>query len=97
MTDCYWEEWLKYTDPLREVVLNQLLQKLTVTTAIIGACNEEQCWKTCAVGWAPSAEQRVKLDTASEQTPIYPRTVPSRLADVGPRRLASTGCTNLRG
>jgi aryl-alcohol dehydrogenase-like predicted oxidoreductase len=79
------EEWFyKLVDVLDEVAaetgktvaqvaLNWLLQRPTVATVIIGARNEDQLRLNLgAVGWNLTAEQVVKLDTASEREPIYP-------------------------
>jgi aryl-alcohol dehydrogenase-like predicted oxidoreductase len=56
-----------------QIALNWLLQRPTVSTVIIGARNEEQLRQNLdAAGWNLSLEQVVKLDRASEVTPIYP-------------------------
>lgn len=56
-----------------QVALNWLLQRPTVCNVIVGARNEEQLRQNIeAVGWALTKEQVAKLDSASEQRPIYP-------------------------
>ena len=56
-----------------QVALNWLLQRPTVSTAVIGARNEEQLKQNLgAVGWNLTKEQVAKLDKASEVPLIYP-------------------------
>jgi aryl-alcohol dehydrogenase-like predicted oxidoreductase len=56
-----------------QIALNWLLQRPTVSSVIIGARNEEQLRQNlAAVGWNLTPEQVVKLDRATEVTPIYP-------------------------
>ncbi len=60
-------------DACRQVALNWLLQRPTVSTIIIGARNEEQLRQNLgAAGWSLSQAQIAVLDKASEQKPIYP-------------------------
>ena len=56
-----------------QVALNWLLQRPTVSSAIIGARNEEQLRQNLgAAGWNLTAAQVAALDKASARTPIYP-------------------------
>lgn len=56
-----------------QIALNWLLQRPTVSTIIMGARNEQQLRQNLeSTGWNLSAEQIMKLDKASEVTPIYP-------------------------
>jgi aryl-alcohol dehydrogenase-like predicted oxidoreductase len=56
-----------------QVALNWLLQRPTVASIVIGARDEAQLRQNLgAVGWALTAEQIAKLDSASARTPIYP-------------------------
>ncbi len=56
-----------------QIALNWLLHRPTVVNVIIGARNEEQLRQNLgAVGWNLTNEQVVKLDAASQRTPIYP-------------------------
>ena len=56
-----------------EVALNWVLQRPTVSSAIIGARNEEQLRQNLgAAGWNLTAEQVAVLDKASEVTAAYP-------------------------
>jgi aryl-alcohol dehydrogenase-like predicted oxidoreductase len=56
-----------------QIALNWLLQRPTVSTVVIGARNEAQLRDNLgAVGWALSAEQVARLDTASFVEPPYP-------------------------
>ena len=56
-----------------QVALNWLLQRPSVSTAIVGARNEEQLRQNLgAVGWNLSSAQVAKLDAASNVTPVYP-------------------------
>ncbi|ANI87952.1 aldo/keto reductase [Arachidicoccus ginsenosidimutans] len=56
-----------------QVALNWLLQRPTIASLIIGARNEEQLKQNLeVVGWNLSVEQIKRLDTASEQTVLYP-------------------------
>jgi aryl-alcohol dehydrogenase-like predicted oxidoreductase len=56
-----------------QVALNWVLQRPTVATLVIGARNEVQLRDSLgAAGWALSAEQIQRLDTASDRTPAYP-------------------------
>jgi aryl-alcohol dehydrogenase-like predicted oxidoreductase len=56
-----------------QVALNWLLQRPTVATVIIGACNEQQLKENLgAVGWNLTAEQVKRLDQASAVTMPYP-------------------------
>ncbi|WBO20754.1 aldo/keto reductase [Sphingomonas abietis] len=56
-----------------QIALNWLLQRPTVANVIIGARNEEQLIENVgAVGWALTAEQIAKLDTASDAPAAYP-------------------------
>jgi aryl-alcohol dehydrogenase-like predicted oxidoreductase len=56
-----------------QIALNWLLQRPTVATVIIGARNEEQLRQNLgAVGWALTAAQIAKLDTASQRPLTYP-------------------------
>jgi aryl-alcohol dehydrogenase-like predicted oxidoreductase len=56
-----------------QVALNWLLQRPTVSSAIIGARNEEQLIQNLgAVGWNLTATQVAKLDAVSNLPPSYP-------------------------
>jgi aryl-alcohol dehydrogenase-like predicted oxidoreductase len=56
-----------------QVALNWLLENPTVSTLIIGARDEKQLVENIgAIGWKLSAEQKAKLDAASDVTPSYP-------------------------
>jgi aryl-alcohol dehydrogenase-like predicted oxidoreductase len=56
-----------------QIALNWLLQRPTVASVIVGARNEEQLKQNLgAEGWNLSASQVAKLDSASEQTLVYP-------------------------
>ncbi|WP_395773641.1 aldo/keto reductase [Agrobacterium pusense] len=56
-----------------QVALNWLLRRLTVSTVIIGARNEEQLRQNLdAVGWELTSAQVATLDEASETTAPYP-------------------------
>ncbi|HTM91361.1 MAG TPA: aldo/keto reductase [Flavisolibacter sp.] len=58
---------------ITQVALNWLLQRPTISSIIIGARNEEQLKQNLgAVGWNLTPEQIARLDTASEQRPVYP-------------------------
>jgi len=56
-----------------QVALNWLLQRPTVSSVIMGARNEEQLRQNLgAAGWNLTPAQVLKLDRASDVTPIYP-------------------------
>ena len=56
-----------------QVALNWLLDRPTVCSIVLGARTEEQLRANLdSVGWSLSAEQRAKLDTVSDRTPVYP-------------------------
>jgi aryl-alcohol dehydrogenase-like predicted oxidoreductase len=56
-----------------QIALNWLTQQPTVSSVIMGARNEKQLRDNLgAAGWALTAEQISKLDSASKVTPIYP-------------------------
>jgi aryl-alcohol dehydrogenase-like predicted oxidoreductase len=56
-----------------QIALNWLLQRPTVSSVIIGARTEEQLKQNLqAAGWNLTPEQVVKLDAASDVTPVYP-------------------------
>jgi len=56
-----------------QVALNWLLQRPSVSNIVIGARNEEQLKQNLgALGWKLTADQIARLDSASQQTPIYP-------------------------
>ena len=56
-----------------QIALNWLTQRPTVSSVIMGARNEQQLRDNLgATGWALSAEQISKLDSASKVTPVYP-------------------------
>jgi aryl-alcohol dehydrogenase-like predicted oxidoreductase len=56
-----------------QVALNWLLQRPTVSSLIIGARNEEQLRQNIeAVGWSLNVSQLARLNSVSEQRPIYP-------------------------
>jgi aryl-alcohol dehydrogenase-like predicted oxidoreductase len=58
---------------LPQIAINWLLQRPTVSTAIIGARDESQLKDNLgAVGWNLTPEQIAKLDAASQVTPAYP-------------------------
>jgi aryl-alcohol dehydrogenase-like predicted oxidoreductase len=73
-----------------QVGLNWLLQRPSVSTVIIGARNEEQLRQNLgAVGWTLSSEQVVKLDAASDVTPVYPYWHQWRFTERNPRPVAA--------
>jgi aryl-alcohol dehydrogenase-like predicted oxidoreductase len=56
-----------------QIALNWVLRRPTISTAIIGARNEQQLRQNlAAVGWSLTPEQIAKLDTASELPLAYP-------------------------
>ena len=56
-----------------QVALNWLIGRPTVSSAIIGARNEEQLRQNLgAIGWSLTSEQVAKLDAASAVTAPYP-------------------------
>jgi aryl-alcohol dehydrogenase-like predicted oxidoreductase len=56
-----------------QIALNWLLQRPTVSTLVIGARNPQQLKDNLgATGWALSADQVSRLDSASKADPIYP-------------------------
>jgi aryl-alcohol dehydrogenase-like predicted oxidoreductase len=56
-----------------QVAINWVLRRPSVSTAIIGARNEEQLRQNLgAIGWELSPEQVARLDAASETAPAYP-------------------------
>jgi len=56
-----------------QIALNWLAQQPTVSSVIMGARNEQQLRDNLgAAGWALTAEQISKLDSASKVTPAYP-------------------------
>lgn len=56
-----------------QVALNWLLRRPTVSSAIIGARNEQQLRQNLgAVGWSLTPEQVAKLDAASDRPVAYP-------------------------
>ena len=56
-----------------QLALNWLLQRSTVTSVILGARNEEQLKENLdAAGWKLTPAQIARLDSASEQTLVYP-------------------------
>ena len=56
-----------------QIALNWLLRRPTVASVLIGARNEAQLRQNLgALGWALSADQVARLDTASAITPPYP-------------------------
>ncbi len=56
-----------------QVALNWLLQRPTISAAIVGARNEEQLRQNLgAAGWNLTKEQVAALDKASEPTAVYP-------------------------
>lgn len=56
-----------------QIALNWLLDRPTVSSVIIGARNEAQLRDNLgAIGWSLSAEQRARLNKASEVMPAYP-------------------------
>jgi aryl-alcohol dehydrogenase-like predicted oxidoreductase len=58
---------------LAQVALNWVLHRPTVCSVIFGARNETQLLENVAsTGWALTADQIARLDTASETTPTYP-------------------------
>jgi aryl-alcohol dehydrogenase-like predicted oxidoreductase len=57
-----------------QIALNWLTARPTVASVILGARNENQLRDNLgAVGWALTADQRTRLDTASAVTAPYPR------------------------
>lgn len=62
-----------------QVALNWLLHRPTVSSIVIGARNEQQLLENLdSVGWSLTPEQRVRLETASFQKPVYPYWVGQR-------------------
>ena len=56
-----------------QIALNWVLRRPTISTAIIGARNEEQLKQNLgAIGWSLTAEQIATLDAASEVPLAYP-------------------------
>jgi aryl-alcohol dehydrogenase-like predicted oxidoreductase len=56
-----------------QIALNWLLQRLTVSSLIIGTRNEDQLRANLgAVGWKLTPEQVARLDAASDVPRIYP-------------------------
>jgi aryl-alcohol dehydrogenase-like predicted oxidoreductase len=56
-----------------QVAINWLLERPTVSSIILGARSEEQLRQNLdAIGWSMSAEQRAKLDSASQRPLPYP-------------------------
>ncbi len=56
-----------------QIALNWVLRRPTISTAIIGARNEEQLRQNLgAIGWSLTPEQIAKLDAASELPLAYP-------------------------
>ena len=56
-----------------QIAINWVLRRPSVSTAIIGARNEEQLRQNLgAIGWELTPEQVARLDAASETTPAYP-------------------------
>jgi aryl-alcohol dehydrogenase-like predicted oxidoreductase len=56
-----------------QIALNWVLRRPSISTAIIGARNEQQLRQNlAAVGWALTPEQIAKLDAASELPLAYP-------------------------
>ncbi|APO94499.1 aldo/keto reductase [Xanthomonas vesicatoria] len=56
-----------------QIAINWLLQRPTVSTVLIGARDESQLRQNLgAVGWALTAEQRMRLDAVSAVEPPYP-------------------------
>jgi len=67
-----------------QIALNWLLQRPTVASVIVGARNEEQLKQNLgAEGWNLSPGQVAKLDSASEQTLVYPYWRPRAAAGWG--------------
>jgi aryl-alcohol dehydrogenase-like predicted oxidoreductase len=68
------DEVAKETDKsVPQIALNWLLQRLSVSTVVIGARNEEQLKANLgAVGWNLTPEQVAKLDEASTRPLAYP-------------------------
>jgi aryl-alcohol dehydrogenase-like predicted oxidoreductase len=56
-----------------QIALNWVLRRPTISTAIIGARNEQQLRQNLgAIGWRLTAEQIARLDAASEVPLAYP-------------------------
>ncbi len=56
-----------------QIAINWVLRRPSVSTAIIGARNEEQLRQNLgAIGWELTPDQIARLDAASETTPAYP-------------------------
>ncbi len=56
-----------------QVAINWLLERPTVSSIVLGARTEEQLRENLgAIGWTLSAEQRARLDAASERPVPYP-------------------------
>jgi aryl-alcohol dehydrogenase-like predicted oxidoreductase len=56
-----------------QIAINWVLRRPSVSTAIIGARNEEQLRQNLgAIGWELTPEQVARLDAASEAAPAYP-------------------------
>jgi aryl-alcohol dehydrogenase-like predicted oxidoreductase len=62
-----------------QIAINWLLHNSTVSNIVIGARNEKQLLENLdATGWNLSPEHLLKLDSVSEQIPIYPHWVGKR-------------------
>ncbi|HKO20371.1 MAG TPA: aldo/keto reductase, partial [Acidobacteriaceae bacterium] len=69
-----------------QVALNWLLRRPTVSSAIIGARNEQQLRQNLgAVGWSLTPEQVAKLEAASERPLAYPYWHQRQFAERNPR------------
>ena len=56
-----------------QIAINWVLRRPSVSTAIIGARNEEQLRQNLgAIGWELTPDQIARLDAASEAAPAYP-------------------------
>lgn len=76
-----------------QISLNWLLQRPTVANVVIGARNEEQLKQNLgAIGWCLSEDQMARLDSVSEQTPIYPYWHQRQFVERNPIPVASKPC-----
>src|ERR1700678_3597903 len=69
-----------------QIALNWVLRRPTISTAIIGARNEEQLRQNLgAIGWSLTPEQIAKLDAASELPLAYPYWHQRQFPDLNPK------------
>ncbi|MBA3857233.1 MAG: aldo/keto reductase [Cyanobacteria bacterium PR.3.49] len=76
-----------------QISLNWLLQRPTVANVVIGARNEEQLKQNLgAIGWCLTEDQMARLDSVSEQTPIYPYWHQRQFVERNPLPVAAKPC-----